>query len=172
MNILMEAQNPICHILLFGSLTPNMWESRANGRSPYKTPIMQYIQRKQARIYLSISQEFGSEDAFGVFSKDRAGTDIKLGNGSALFNNYLYLWNDIYFIRIGAVEGDVLAEDVIYAGKSIINIMPYKKVSLPSILSLLPQQHLVRESPYSFIKRLFSTTYTYPTIISKRMCFI
>ena len=45
-------------------------------------------------------------------------------------------------------------EDVIYAGKSIINIMPYKKVSLPFILSLMPQQHLVQESPIFFHKKI------------------
>ena len=67
---------------------------------------MQNIQKETGKKILIDIWEFGSpEDAFGVFSKDRAGTDIKLGNGSALFNNYLYLWNDIYFIRIGPKGG-------------------------------------------------------------------
>ena len=127
----------------------------ANGRSPLQnTDNAEYPKETGKKILIDI-WEFGSpEDAFGVFSKDRACTDIKLGNGSALFNNYLYLWNDIYFIRIEPREGDVLAEDVIYAGKSIINIMPYKKVSLPSILSLLPQQHLAQNSPIFFHKKI------------------
>ncbi|MBI5677087.1 MAG: 4Fe-4S dicluster domain-containing protein, partial [Planctomycetes bacterium] len=51
----------------------------------------EYVKDANKKILIDV-WEFGSpEDAFGVFSKDRAGTDIKLGNGSALFNNYLYL---------------------------------------------------------------------------------
>ncbi|HHT9137141.1 MAG TPA: DUF6599 family protein, partial [Candidatus Wunengus sp. YC60] len=127
----------------------------ANGRSPLKnTDKTENIKETSKKILVDI-WEFGSpEDAFGVFSKDRAGTDIKLGNGSALFNNYLYLWHDVYFIRIEPREGDVSPEDVILAGKSIINIMPYKKASLPAILSLLPLQHLVQNSFIFFHKKI------------------
>ena len=127
----------------------------ANGRSPSQNIDNAEHPKETGKKILIDVWEFGSpEDAFGVFSKDRAGTDIKLGNGSALFNNYLYLWNDTYFIRIEPREGDVSPEDVIYTGKSIINIMPYKNVFLPSILSLLPQQHLVQESPLFFHKKI------------------
>ena len=147
---------------------PNIYEGKEKlyeyidgGAEPYlsysfiRVSNAEYVKEANRKKILIDIWEFGSpEDAFGVFSKDRAGTDIKLGNGSALFNNYLYLWNDTYFIRIEPREGDVLPEDVIYAGKSIINIMPYKKVSLPFILSLLPQQHLVQESPIFFHKKI------------------
>src|SRR3990172_4852978 len=146
---------------------PNIYEGKDKlyeyingGAEPYlsysfiRVSNAEYLKEANKKILIDV-WEFGSpEDAFGVFSKDRAGTDIKLGNGSALFNNYLYLWNDTYFIRIEPREGDVSPEDVIYAGKSIINIMPYKKVSLPFILSLLPQQHLVQESPIFFHKKI------------------
>jgi len=130
-------------------------KARENGRSPSQNIDNAGNLKEIGKKILVDIWEFGSpEDAFGVFSKDRAGTDIKVGNGSALFNNYLYLWNDIYFIIIEPGEGDVLAEDVIYAGKSVINIMPYKKVSLPFILSLLPQQHLTQNSPIFFHKKI------------------
>lgn len=146
---------------------PNIYEGKDKlyeyidgGAEPYlsysfiRVSNAEYVKEANKKILIDV-WEFGSpEDAFGVFSKDRAGTDIKLGNGSALFNNYLYLWNDLYFIKIEPREGDVSPEDVIYAGKSVINIMPYKKVSLPAILSLLPQQHLVQESPIFFHKKI------------------
>ncbi|MBM4065254.1 MAG: 4Fe-4S dicluster domain-containing protein [Planctomycetes bacterium] len=146
---------------------PNIYEGKDKlyeyidgGAEPYlsysfiRVSNAEYVKDADKKILVDI-WEFGSqEDAFGVFSKDRAGTDIKLGNGSALFNNYLYLWHDVYFIRIEPREGNVSPEDITLAGKSIINIMPYKKAFLPAILSLLPQQHLVQESPVFFHKKI------------------
>lgn len=146
---------------------PNIYEGKDKlyeyidgGAEPYlsysfiRVSNAEYLKETGKKILVDI-WEFGSpEDAFGVFSKDRAGTDIKLGNGSALFNNYLYLWHDTYFIRIEPREGEVSPEDVTLTGKSIINIMPYKKVSLPFILSLLPQQHLAQNSPIFFHKKI------------------
>ena len=127
----------------------------ANGRLPLQnTDNAEHLREAGKRIFIEV-WEFGcSDDAFGVFSKDRTGTDIKVGNGSALFNNYLYLWNDIYFIKIEPRQGDVLAEEVAFIGKSIINLMPYKKASLPNIVSYLPQQNLVQESPVFFHKKI------------------
>ncbi|MEK6559345.1 MAG: DUF6599 family protein, partial [Planctomycetota bacterium] len=118
------------------------------------TDNAEHLREAGKRIFIEV-WEFGcSDDAFGVFSKDRTGTDIKVGNGSALFNNYLYLWNDIYFIKIEPRQGDVLAEEVTFIGKSIINLMPYKKAALPNIVSYLPQQNLVQESPVFFHKKI------------------
>ncbi|MBI5308592.1 MAG: 4Fe-4S dicluster domain-containing protein, partial [Planctomycetes bacterium] len=99
--------------------------------------------------------EFGCpEDAFGVFSKDRTGADIKLGNGSALFDKYLFLWNDVYFIKIEPREGDVLPDEVVFVGKSIVNVMPYKKPLLPSITASLPRKHLIPESIRFFHRKI------------------
>ena len=74
--------------------------------------------------------EFGCpEDAFGVFSKDRAGADIKLGNGSALFDNYLFLWNDVYFIKIEPRDGDVLPDEVVFVGNRLSTVCPTRRRS-------------------------------------------
>ncbi|MBI2472642.1 MAG: 4Fe-4S dicluster domain-containing protein [Planctomycetes bacterium] len=146
---------------------PNIYEGKEKlyeyidgGAEPYlsysfiRVSNAEYLKDTGKKILVDI-WEFGSPgDAFGVFSKDRTGTDIKLGNGSALFNNYLYLWHDVYFIRIEPREGDVSPEDVTFAGESIINIMLYKKASLPAILSLLSQQHLVQNSCIFFHKKI------------------
>lgn len=98
------------------------------------------------------------EDAFGIFSNDRAGVDIQLGNGSALFDNYLYLWNDVYFIRIEPRQGDVLPEEVVFIGKQIIYGMPYKKVALPAVIGYLPSQYLSKESIRFFHKKIILDT--------------
>lgn len=137
-----------------------LYEYIDGGAEPYlsysflRVSQAEYIGEANKKILIDI-WEFGSpEDAFGAFSKDRAGRDIQIGNGSALFDNYLYLWNDVYFIRIEPREGNVLPEEVTYLGKSVINTMPYKKVSLPTILDYFPQQYLIRESLKFFHKKI------------------
>jgi hypothetical protein len=77
-----------------------------------------------------------------------------LGNGSALFHNYLYLWNGTYFIKLEPREGEVSPEEVTFVGRSIINLMPYKKVSLPAIMGYLPDQYLIQESIKFFHKKI------------------
>ena len=137
-----------------------LYEYIDGGAEPYlsysfiRVSTAEYQKDTYKKILVDI-WEFGSqEDAFGAFSKDRTGVDIKLGNGSALFNNYLFLWNDTYFMRIEPREGEISPEDVASAGKSLINMMPYKKTTLPAIVTLLPQQYLVRESPVFFHKKI------------------
>ncbi len=146
---------------------PNIYEGKEKlyeyingGAEPYlsysfiRVSNAEYGNASGKKILVDI-WEFGSpEDAFGVFAKDRAGADINLGNGSALFHNYLYLWNDIYFIKVEPREGDVLPEEVTFVGESIIKAMPYKKVSLPAIMDYLPVQYLIRESPKFFHKKI------------------
>lgn len=137
-----------------------LYEYIDGGAEPYlsysflQVSHTEYADGTDKKILIDIWEFSCSEDAFGVFSKDRTGTDIKLGNGSALFDNYLYLWNDRYFIKIEPGEGDVLPDEVVFIGKCIMNVMPYKKVSLPAIIEYLPQQYLVQESPKFFHKKI------------------
>ncbi len=146
---------------------PNVYEGKEKlyeyidgGAEPYlsysfiRVSNAEYQKETGEKLLVDI-WEFGSpEDAFGVFSKDRAGTDIKLGDGSALFQNYLYLWDDTYFIKIEPREGDVLPEEVTFVGKSIVNVMPYKKMSLPTIMDYLPEHYLIQASPKFFHKKI------------------
>ncbi|MDR4508510.1 MAG: 4Fe-4S dicluster domain-containing protein [Candidatus Brocadiaceae bacterium] len=114
----------------------------------------EYRTDKEKSILIDI-WEFGTpEDAFGVFSKDKAGVDIKIGNGSALLENCLYIWNDVYFLRIEPRQEDVLPEDVLFIGKYLVSLMPYKKKLLPSIMDYLPRQYLVEGSPKFFHKKI------------------
>ncbi len=137
-----------------------LYEYVDGGAEPYlsysfiRVSSAEYKKEPDKKILVDI-WEFGNpEDAFGVFTKDRAGTDIKLGDGSALFQNCLYLWNDTYFIKIEPREGDVPPEEVTLIGKFIINLMPYKRVSLPAIMDYLPGQYLVPESSKFFHKKI------------------
>ncbi|MCF6157434.1 MAG: 4Fe-4S dicluster domain-containing protein [wastewater metagenome] len=148
-------------------LKPNMYAGKEKlyeyingGAEPYlsysfiRVSTAEYSSEADKKIFIDI-WEFGcSEDAFGVFSKDRAGMNIGLGNGSALFDNYLCLWNDVFFIRIEPRQGDILPEEIIFIGKYIINLMPYKKTQLPAVMNYLPQEYLIKESPIFFHKKI------------------
>lgn len=146
---------------------PNIYEGKEKlyeyingGAEPYLSYTFirvlntEYVKETDKRILIDIWECNSTDDAFGIFSKDRAGTDIKLGDGSALFDNYLYLWSSTYFIKIEPREGDILPEEVIFIGKSVINLLPYTKTSLPAIMACLPQEHLIKESPKFFHKKI------------------
>lgn len=146
---------------------PNIYEGKEKlyeyingGAEPYlsysfiRVLNAEYMKKADKRILIDIWEFSSTDDAFGVFSKDRAGKEINIGNESALFDNYLYLWSGMYFIKIEPREGDVLADEIIFLGKSIINLLPYTKTSLPEIMAYLPQEHLIKESPKFFHKKI------------------
>ena len=137
-----------------------LYEYINGGAEPYlsysfiRVSTVEYQKTTDKKAFVDVWEFSSSDDAFGVFSKDSAGSDINLGNGSALLNNYLYIWNDTYFIRIEPREGNVLTDDVTLVGKTILSLMPYKKLRLPSVMSYLPQQHLIKESIKFFHKKI------------------
>jgi NAD-dependent dihydropyrimidine dehydrogenase PreA subunit len=138
----------------------NLYEYIDGGAEPYLSYTFigvsnaEYGKAGDKKVGIDI-WEFGcTEDAYGVFTKDRAGVDMGLGDGSSLFNNYLYLWNNIYFIKIEPREGNVSGEEVVSIGKSIINMMPHKKAVLPAIANHLPQKHLIKDSMIFFHKKI------------------
>lgn len=146
---------------------PNTYEGKEKlyeyidgGAEPYlsysfiRVSNAEYLKEADKKVLVDIWEFDSSDDAFGVFTKDRAGADINLGNGSALFHNCLYLWSGTFFIKIEPREGDILPEEVIFIGKSIVDLMPYKKVSLPTIMNYLPGQYLLQESPRFFHKKI------------------
>ncbi|OHB85651.1 MAG: hypothetical protein A3J73_04250 [Planctomycetes bacterium RIFCSPHIGHO2_02_FULL_38_41] len=138
----------------------NLYEYINGGAEPYlsysfiRVSTVEYQKTTDKKAFVDVWEFGSSDDAFGVFSKDSAGSDINLGNGSALYNNYLYIWNNTYFIRIEPREGNVLTDDVTLVGKTILSLMPYKKLRLPSVMSYLPQQHLIKESIKFFHKKI------------------
>lgn len=106
------------------------------------------------RISIDIWEFETAEDAFGVFTKDRAGIGIPLGNRAALFENYLCVWNDVYCIKVAPWEGSISAGEITSFGKSIIDLMPYKKEILPDIVRYLPEDSLVKESLKFFHEKI------------------
>ncbi len=137
-----------------------LYEYINGGAEPYlsysfiRVSNAEYLKKTNKKVLVDIWEFDSPEDAFGVFSIDRAGDEITLGNGSALFHSYLYLWNGTYFVKIEPREGDILPEEVISLGKSIVASMPYTKASLPEIMNYLPDKYLIQESAKFFHKKI------------------
>jgi hypothetical protein len=99
--------------------------------------------------------KFGSpDDAYGVFAKDRAGQGVNIGNEASLFDNYLWVWKDRYFISFEPYSGDISPDDVSFIGTSIVDNIPSGKVRLPVILSYLPEDGYVHGSSRYFHKKI------------------
>ena len=99
--------------------------------------------------------EFGSsDDAYGVFAKDMAGQGVNIGNKASLFDNYLWVWKDRYFISFEPYSSNISPDDVSFIGTSIVGNIPSGEVSLPTILSYLPKDGYVHGSSRYFHKKI------------------
>ena len=99
--------------------------------------------------------EFGSpDDAYGIFAKDRAGQGINVGNEASLYDNYLWVWKDRYFISFEPYSGSISPDDVTFLGTSITGNIPSGKVRLPAILRYLPEDGYVQASSRYFHKKI------------------
>jgi len=83
-----------------------------------------------------------SQNAFGVFSHARETVDKTFGQGSQYTEGLLLFWKDHYFISIETVE----SKNAVFNLARKIEMAIAKEGPLPEILTLLPQQSLVRES--------------------------
>lgn len=101
--------------------------------------------------------EFGSTgDAYGVFSKDRAGKAIDIGNEGAIYENYLWVWAGKYFILIEPQEGvgDVTSMDVSALGETIVSGMKWRGAKRPAVVDLLPVEGLIAGSVKFFHEKI------------------
>ncbi len=99
--------------------------------------------------------EFGdSDDAYGVFTKDKAGKDIKIGNKASIYENYLWIWKGKYFVSIEPYEGRITSDDVVFLGTSIVNNIHSDKGYEPDIVRYLPKEGYIQGSVKFFHKKI------------------
>ncbi len=85
--------------------------------------------------------EFGnSDDAFGVFAKERTGKSVKIGNKASLFENYLWIWQGEYYVSIEPYSDNITPDDVTLLGTSLVKNLPSGSVQEPDIIKLIPQE--------------------------------
>ncbi len=105
-------------------------------------------------IKVDIWEFANSDDAYGIFAKDKAGQDINIGNEASLYDNYLWVWKGKYFMSIEPYRGNLRPDDVTFIGTSIVDKIPYGKVRLPVILRYLPEDGYIQGSSRYFHKKI------------------
>ena len=100
----------------------------------------------QPEIIVDIFDMKTSRDAFGVFSHSRETMESTFGQGSQYTSGQLLFWKNIYYVSIlASPETDESRKAVSKLAKHIDSTIPGEG-PLPEIISLLPQEFLVRES--------------------------
>jgi hypothetical protein len=97
-------------------------------------------------MILDIFDMGSSQDAFGVFTHDREGKPLDIGQGSRYRPGWLSLWKGRFFISV-YVESETpdTEKAVIGLGKSVAALIP-EKGPRPRILSRLPANGLMENS--------------------------
>ncbi len=99
--------------------------------------------------------EFGnSDDAYGVFTKDKAGQYLKIGHKASLYENYLWIWKGKYFVSIEPYAGSITPKDVTFFGATMVKNIPSGSVHEPDIIRYLPEEGYIQESIKFFHKKI------------------
>lgn len=95
-----------------------------------------------------------SDDAFGAFTIDRAGEQAPLGDGAALYKNFLWIWKNNYYIKVEPRTSTVTSGDVRLIGKAVVKKLPSVAVLKPVLLTFLPEEGLISESIKFFHEKI------------------
>lgn len=108
--------------------------------------VRKYTKPASPSITVDLFNMGSSEDAFGVFTHDREGDDIGIGQDSYYRAGLLSFWKDKYFVSIVTEEETDSSKRAIFSlGMSIANSIK-NNGSRPELLKLLPSQGLITNS--------------------------
>jgi hypothetical protein len=93
-------------------------------------------------IVLDIFDMQSSEDAFGVFTHDREGEPVHVGQGGLYRAGWLSFWKDRFFVSISMEEESAAAERAVRALAEEVASLISHEGPKPQILLLLPQNGL------------------------------
>ena len=105
-----------------------------------------YTAAGQPDIVLDIFDMGSSADAFGVFTHDRDGEVLPIGQGALYRPGWLSFWKDRFFVSIYAQEETEPAQKAVKAlGIKVADSIP-SEGTLPAIIATLPAAGLVPET--------------------------
>ena len=105
-----------------------------------------YVKSGQPDMVVDIFDMGNSQNAYGVFSHAREEEDTTFGQGSQYAAGLLLFWKDRYYISVLTFPETVKSKKAIFDLARKIETSITKEGPLPGILTLLPQQALVKES--------------------------
>ena len=147
------------------SFTPgNLYEYIDGGAELYLSfgfrnlTVRTYSRPGQPDIVADSFDMGSSRDAFGVFAHGQETPDNRIGQGSEYSGGLLRFWKGRYFVSIlSGAETPESKEAVLHLGREMADSM--SAGALPEILSLLPDNNLVRESVRFFHHPVWLNTY-------------
>ncbi|MCP4897390.1 MAG: hypothetical protein GY906_10500 [bacterium] len=100
----------------------------------------------ESAIVLDVFEMASAEDAFGVWSHDRAGDSVEVGQDGVVKHGWLSSWQGRYFLSVYAETGTPKArEALLEIGRAAADAVG-QTGSRPSLLQSLPSESLVPES--------------------------
>ena len=103
-------------------------------------------------ITVEIWQMNSSADAYGIFSFDQEGDEIKMGQGGVYSDGFLRFWKDKFFVRILGLGKD-LKEIILKLGSQIDKKIK-KEGKPPELVSKIPSDSLISGSIHFFHRQI------------------
>ncbi|MCI0515266.1 hypothetical protein L0128_18790 [candidate division KSB1 bacterium] len=112
--------------------------------------VRTYQQSNAPVMVAEIYQMATSGDAFGIFTHDRDGSDINLGQAGLYGAGLLRFWQDRYFVRIYAEQETPASEKAVRELGQYVAHAIQRVGKPPAILQLLPEADLIPTSLHYF----------------------
>lgn len=136
-----------------------LYEYIDGGAEPYlsfafnQVVVTEYKSGNKA-VKVDIWEFKNSDDAYGVFTLDRAGEQVAIGDEGAIYENFLWIWKNTYYVRIEPRTGTITSDAVRLIGKAMIDKLPSAAISKPILITYLPNEGLIPESIKFFHEKI------------------
>jgi hypothetical protein len=128
----------------------------------FQKVISQEYQNKDLTIIATIYQMDNEVSAFGIFSDNRSARfkNITIGNGGFRTDYSLNFWQYNYYIVVESFQKSPLISDALVKFSKLISRKINQKAEKLTVLSLLPERGLVKES-IKLVKGILAINNTY-----------
>ncbi len=104
-----------------------------------------FVREGQPAIIVDFFDMGTSENAFGIFSFEREGKDVGLGQGSEYDAGFMRFWKGRFFISIFAEQETPEAKEAMFGLGKAIDRAITETGPEPDLLALLPRENLLEE---------------------------
>jgi hypothetical protein len=123
--------------------------------------VRQYAKADAPSIVVELYQMSSSEDAFGVFTQETDGQEVKVGQAAIYGAGLLRFWKDKIFVRIMADKETPEARDMVMKIGGIIHSAIPEAGPKPGLLRSLPVEGLQPETIRYFHTQISLNTHYY-----------
>jgi hypothetical protein len=104
--------------------------------------VREYVKTAAPSIVVEIYQMSSSEDAFGVFTQDTDGDEVKAGQDGLYAGGLLRFWKSDIFVRILADQDTQEAKSTVLKLGGVIEASIIREGKRPQLISVLPAEGL------------------------------